>query len=163
MQDISIRRELRSGDAESIVELHHRVYSSEYGHDRRSRDDVERDMRRAFERGWPDRAGAVWLVEREGELAGSLALTPEGEGVGAVHWFVLLPELRGQGLGRSLFDELLAEARAADLEWLVLTTFSLLRSAAKLYREAGFRVVSEHDTDDWGPLLTMQRYELRLR
>jgi hypothetical protein len=29
--DISIRRELREGDADAIAELHRRVYGSEYG------------------------------------------------------------------------------------------------------------------------------------
>jgi GNAT superfamily N-acetyltransferase len=163
MQDFVVRRELRPGDAEAIVDLHHRVYASEYGHDRRSRDDVEADMQRAFERGWPDLTGAVWLVDRGGELCGSLALTPEEEGVGAVHWFVLLPVLRGHGLGRSLFAELLAEARGQGLERIELHTFSLLRAAAAIYREAGFRVVSEYVSDQWGPPLTYQHYELRLR
>jgi GNAT superfamily N-acetyltransferase len=162
-QDAIIRRELRPGDAEGIIDLHHRVYSSEYGHNRRSREDVERTMARALANGWPENGGAVWLIERDGELAGSLALTREDEDTGAVHWFVLLPELRGRGLGRSMLAELLAEARANRFSRLELETFSLLRTAASLYREVGFRVVSQWDSDIWGPLLTFQRYELQLR
>jgi N-acetylglutamate synthase-like GNAT family acetyltransferase len=163
MQDFVIRRQLRPSDAEAIPILHDRIYAAEYGLDKRSQAYVERAVQRALARGWPERAGAVWLVEREGKLAGSLALTIEREGVGAVRWFVLSPELRGRGFGRALFAGLLAEARASDLERLELGTFSLLTAAASIYRSAGFRVVSEHQSDEWGPTLTMQQYELRLR
>ncbi len=120
MQDFVIRRQLRPSDAEAIPILHDRIYAAEYGLDKRSQAYVERAVQRALARGWPERAGAVWLVEREGELAGSLALTIEREGVGAVRWFVLSPGLRGRGLGRALFAGLLAEARASDLERLEL-------------------------------------------
>jgi N-acetylglutamate synthase-like GNAT family acetyltransferase len=162
MQEFVIRRDLRPGDAAAIPVLHDRIYAAEYGLDKRSQAYVERAVQQALERGWPDRGGAAWLVERDRELLGSLALTPERERVGAVRWFVLSPELRGRGLGRSLFDELLAEARASGLERIELGTFSLLTTAASIYRSAGFQVVAEHQSDDWGPTLTMQRYELRL-
>jgi GNAT superfamily N-acetyltransferase len=162
MQDVVIRRELAPGDAEAIVELHRRIYSSEYGHNERSQEDVTRAMERALERGWPEHAGRVWLVQSDRGLSGALALTLEDDGVGAVHWFMLLAELRGHGLGRSLFAELIAAARTSGLERLELETFSLLTTAARIYRDAGFRLVRHWDSDRWGPLLTIQRYELRL-
>jgi ribosomal protein S18 acetylase RimI-like enzyme len=105
----------------------------------------------------------VWLVDRDAELAGSLALTVESEGVGRVRWFVLAAQLRGRGLGRTLLDELVAKARDDGFDRLVLDTFSALRAAAHLYRQAGFRVCGQRDTDQWGPQITYQRYELGLR
>jgi hypothetical protein len=44
-----------------------------------------------------------------------------------------------------------------------LETFSALRTAAHLYRDAGFRVVWEREIDIWGPPIVYQHYELRLR
>jgi hypothetical protein len=38
-----------------------------------------------------------------------------------------------------------------------------LTAAAHVYRSAGFEVVSARDRDDWGPTITYQHYELRLR
>jgi putative acetyltransferase len=76
---------------------------------------------------------------------------------------VLAPELRGQGLGRALLTELLAEAREQGMEELVLSTFSALTAAAQLYREAGFHLVSGSETDKWGPQIVFQHYELTLR
>ena len=48
---------------------------------------------------WPE-GGGVWIVERGGRHAGSLALTGEGDGVGKIRWVLLEPELRGAGIGR---------------------------------------------------------------
>jgi len=76
---------------------------------------------------------------------------------------VLAPALRGRGLGRRLVAELLSEARAAGLQKLGLETFSALTSASRIYRDAGFRLVSERETDVWGPPILYQGYERELR
>ncbi len=46
---------------------------------------------------------------------------------------------------------------------LELETFSRLTTVAQLYRDAGFRVESSHQTDQWGPAIVLQRYALELR
>jgi GNAT superfamily N-acetyltransferase len=171
--DPIIRRELRDGDAEAIAELHRRNYSAAYGMNERFVSAVAAGVRDAAARGWPRSGGAVWLIERAGAVAGSLALTvePERAGdtgagparVGRVRWFVLDRSLRGRGLGRALMAELLDEARAAGLAELELETFAALSAAAHIYRAAGFRVVSEREREDWGRPITYQRYELHLR
>lgn len=76
---------------------------------------------------------------------------------------MLAPALRGRGLGRRLVAELLSEARAAGLQKLGLETFSALTSASRIYRDAGFRLVSERETDVWGPPILYQGYERELR
>lgn len=159
-----IRRTLRDGDgdAQAIAELHRRVYASEYGLNERFVQDVHNGVQAAVVNGWPQRAGAVWLVERDGPLLGALALTDEGAGLGKVRWFVLDPSLRGRGLGKELITQLVGEARAGGLCRLALETFSALTTAARIYRAAGFSVVSERPLHDWGPTVTFQRYELKL-
>jgi GNAT superfamily N-acetyltransferase len=161
--EIGVRRELRRGDAEAIRALHERVYGAEYGLDERFWSAVASGLQVAIGRGWPQRGGAAWLLHRDGGLCGSLGLTDEGSGVGRVRWFVLAPEIRGRGLGRSLLGELLAAARAAGMHRLELETFSALTVAARLYREAGFRLVWERETDMWGPRIAYQCYRLSLR
>ena len=162
-ESLLIRRRLRDGDAAAIVDLHRRVYSVEYGMNDAFVAGVRRTVEEATFLGWPERRGAVWLVEREGEVQGSLALTHEGDGVGRVRLFVLDPALRGRGLGATLLGELLLRARADGLRKLKLETFSGLTVAARLYRAAGFAVVWERERLDWGPPITYQRYELELR
>lgn len=161
-QQVAIRRRLRPGDVEGIADLHDRVYRDEYGLDGRFRASVARGLEDAVAAGWPERSGAVWLIDGEGRLSGSLGLTAADEGVGQVRWFVLAPELRGQGLGRALVAELVDEARAAGMRRLVLETFSALTAAAHIYRGVGFRAVWGQRTDKWGPEITYQGYELEL-
>lgn len=157
-----VRRTLRAGDIAAISDLHRRVYGPEFDMDERFVADVARSVHDAVAAGWPDRRGAVWLLERDGEVAGSLGLTDEGGGVGRVRWFVFESGLRGHGLGRSLIGELVAEARAASFRMLELETFSALTAAAHLYRDAGFELRSAVTTDRWGPEIVYQRYELDL-
>ncbi|MFI5038663.1 MAG: GNAT family N-acetyltransferase [Solirubrobacterales bacterium] len=160
--DITIRRHLRDGDAGAIADLHRRVYGSEYGLNERFVEGVRRGLDVAVASGWPQRGGAVWLVDGEEGLRGALGLTDEGEGAGRVRWLVLDQSLRGRGLGRSLVAELLHEARATGMHTLTLETYSDLTAAARIYRDAGFQVQWERVHDDWGPPVTFQGYALDL-
>jgi ribosomal protein S18 acetylase RimI-like enzyme len=160
--DTEIRRALRDGDTRAITDLHRRVYAGEYGLNEQFAESVQQGLDAAVATGWPQRSGAVWLPERGATLLGALALTDEGDGLGRVRWFVLDPELRGRGLGRLLVEQLLDEARAAGLRRLELATFSRLAAAARIYRDAGFRVTWEREQGDWGPPVTFQGYALEL-
>jgi ribosomal protein S18 acetylase RimI-like enzyme len=162
--DVEIRRELRDGDRDAMVALHQRIYPSVYGVDQSFVDDVAAALDGVIARGWPDGAGeGVWIVERNGELAGCLALSNEGEGEGRVRFFLLAPGLRGQRLGRRLVDEMMDVARAAGYRCLTLATFEDLTVAAHLYRSHGFRVVREDRGPRWGREdFNYQHYELEL-
>jgi GNAT superfamily N-acetyltransferase len=161
-EQIVVRRELRHGDELAIGDLHERVYPAEFGMNASFCESVRRNIEAARERGWPNVREAVWLIDDERELAGSLGLTSDSDEVGRVRWFVLAPELRGRGLGRSLVAELIAEARANGYTRLELDTFSDLTSAARIYRDAGFRLLSSRERDDWGPPIVYQSYVLEL-
>ena len=157
----TIRREVRDGDAAAIVSLHETLYETEHGMGPAFVDGVRGTVAAAIECGWP-KGGGAWLVDRDGELAGCLALTDEGGGLGRLRWVLLDPELRGQGLGRRMVTEAVAEARALGMERLELDTFGALRSAAAIYRSVGFRLISEEETEKWGPPIAYQHYVLDL-
>ncbi|MBV8955547.1 MAG: GNAT family N-acetyltransferase [Solirubrobacterales bacterium] len=159
---IQIRRRLRPGDTRAIAELHRRVYGAEYGMSDDFVAAVAATLEQAVASGWPQDAGAVWIVEQDGRTCGSLALTAEDERRGQLRWFVFEAALRGRGLGRSLLSELLATARDAGMQRLELDTFSALDTAARLYRGVGFEVVSERGRSDWGPRIVYQHYTLAL-
>ena len=162
--DLTIRRELAASDFAAVVALHESLYPSEHGVDHGFVDGVQETVDDLGGRGgWPGEGEGVWMVERDGAVAGSLMLSDEGDGEGRVRLFLLAPELRGRGLGRLLLDELLELAREAGYERLTLATFADLKGAAHLYREAGFRVVKEEHGPKWGRQeFVFQHYELRL-
>jgi GNAT superfamily N-acetyltransferase len=158
----TIRRELRPGDLGAIIAHHGRLYPSERGVDASFEAHVAASVAAAADRpGWPRETEAVWIVELDGEHAGSLALTDEGGGLAMLRWFVLDPQLRGRGLGRRLIAELLELAERIGYERIALETFSELRAAGHLYRSFGFEVVSAETGPRWGRAeITYQRYEL---
>jgi N-acetylglutamate synthase-like GNAT family acetyltransferase len=159
---VEIRRELRPGDLGAIVAHHGRLYAREFGVNSDFEALVAKSIAEAASRGFPTERERIWIVERHGVHAGSLGLTDEGD-TGVVRWVLLDHDLRGQGLGRRLLNELLAKAREIGYERLRLETFSELRAAARLYREAGFQVIREDTRPRWGrDSITYQYYELEL-
>jgi ribosomal protein S18 acetylase RimI-like enzyme len=164
-----VRHHLDPDDACQIADVHRTVFGAEYGFCDEFVHEVERDVRFARTRGWPE-AGGVWMVEADGRVRGSLALTFEGQAAdglfeGQVRWFALELELRGSGLGRTLFEELLVTAEDQGIERLELYTFSELTTAAHLYRSYGFQLRSETDRAGWrrdGSAVRYQRYVAHL-
>jgi GNAT superfamily N-acetyltransferase len=164
LDDLVVRRDLRPGDVDAIVDLHDRVYQAEYGASETWIQTIRSAIERAVHRGWPrERAlGSVWLVQRHGRLVGSLALVLQCPRVGNLDWFVLDPDVRGRGLGRWLIADLIAEAGASRMERLKVETFSKLTAAARIYRAAGFSVVWQQETDWQGERVIHQLYQLKL-
>lgn len=160
--DVEIRRELRPGDLDAIVALHARLYPPEYGVDAEFVAHVEARVADAAQAGFPRGRDRIWLLDRRGAVAGSLALTDEGGGIGYVRWYLIDPALRGRGLGRRLVTELVEEAGELGYTRLRLETFSDLRVAAAIYRDAGFRLVAAETGPRWGREITYQHYELVL-
>ena len=162
-RSIMVRDVLQPGDMDAIVAHHRRIYGEEYGVDSRFADFVAAAVARAVERGFPGEREAIRIVELDGEHAGSIGLSDEGDGEAAIRWVVLSPEVRGNGLGRRLLGEMIAFAEEHGYRRVWLETFSELRAAAHLYRERGFVVTSEDTAPRWGrDEITMQRYELEL-
>ncbi len=157
----TIRRELRPGDLGAIIAHHGLVYSAGYGVDSTFEAHVAASVAAAGKRGFPREREGIRIAELDGRHAGSVALTDEGDGLGALRWVVLDPTLRGQGLGRRMIVELLETAESLGYETIGLETFSELRAAAHIYRSCGFELLWEESGPRWGrEEITYQRYEL---
>jgi GNAT superfamily N-acetyltransferase len=162
-ESIEIRRNLRPGDLGAIVAMHGRLYSIEYGVDSRFEARVASGIAKVGSNGFPGPREGLWIVERDGEIGGSIAYTDEGAGVAMVRWVLLEPALRGRGLARRLLGELLTEVEVHGYSRVALETFSDLAVAAHLYRSHGFEVVWAETGPRWGrDEITYQRYELEL-
>ncbi len=160
---IEIRRELRPGDPEAIVAQHRRLYPREQGVDADFVAMVDAAVAAAVDAGWPRPNEGLWVVECDGDFAGSVALTDDGNGVAVVRWVLLEPELRGRGLGRRLVEEVLEKAEASGYARVRLETFSDLRAAGGLYRALGFELTEADSRPRWGrEQITYQHYVLEL-
>ncbi len=59
-----------------------------------------------------------------------------------------------------MIAEAVEEARGLEMTRLELHTFAGLRTAGAIYRSLGFRLVSEEETEMWGPRITYQHYAI---
>ena len=163
MNEPTVRDELHPGDLGEIVAHHGRLYAEEYGVDARFEGKVGATAAEAAIRGFPTEREAIRIVELHGRHVGSIALTDEGDDEAAIRWVVLDPEVRGNGLGRRLLEDVLSFAADAGYRKVWLETFSELQAAAHLYRDHGFVVTWEETAPRWGrESITYQRYELEL-
>jgi putative acetyltransferase len=78
------------------------------------------------------------VVDDAGSVVGCGGLYPQEERVAELRKMYFRPDIRGQGLGRQLLDDLIAEARRLDFARIELETASHLSAAIALYQRAGF-------------------------
>jgi GNAT superfamily N-acetyltransferase len=181
---IELRTELRPGDLGRVAYLHGTLYAREYGWDATFEAYVAAGLAEFVLDHDPARE-RIWLAERDGDIVGSIAIvrargaesggaavegaapvagksSPTPEEVAQLRWFLVCPEVRGRRVGRRLIGEALAFCRAAGYRRVILWTVAGLEAAAHLYRAAGFRRVEAMTHEQWGRVVTEERYELEL-
>ena len=85
------------------------------------------------------------LLATEGEQAAGIGcLKSLRTGVGELKRMYVRPEFRGRGLGRALFESLLAEASIAGYRSIQLDSAGFMHAAHGLYRSAGFRDIDPY-------------------
>ncbi|MGN6695424.1 MAG: GNAT family N-acetyltransferase [Aquihabitans sp.] len=95
-----------------------------------------------------DDTGVTFVAETNGRVVGDCGLHANGAGHGEL-FMALLPDHRGQGLGRRLLAESLAWARARpEIHKVVLQVWPSNAAALALYRGAGF-VVEGYRHQHW--------------
>ena len=156
---LRVRTDLAPADVDAVLRLHVEEYCVGMGFNDGFAEHVEVPLRAwAAARTPRDR---IWLVERDGELVGCVAVVPADDRTAQLRWFVVRPSERGQGVGRWLLAEAVEFARGAGYTSMMLWTVNTLTAAGKLYTDAGFRLV-EDVPGGWKPGMTEQRYELPL-
>ena len=93
-----------------------------------------------------NRAGTFRIVTDDaGNIVGCGGLLPVAAGEVELRKMYLLPQVRGQGIGRRLLEELITAARAQGHARMVLDTASALQEAIGLYRSRGFQPYENPD------------------
>ncbi len=85
--------------------------------------------------------GEFWVVEQNSTIVGTAAYQPIARGQNAVEIrkMYLLPNVRGQGLGKYLLVQLEKAIAIKDYQEIWLETVSILKEAVKLYELNGYQ------------------------
>ena len=156
---ISIRHDLRPGDVGYITYLHGILYADQ-GWDHTFDAYVAIPLAE-FARSHSSRE-RIWIVEDGERIVGSVAIVKFSERAAQLRWLLLVPEVRGRGIGRKLVEEALDFCRDAGYSSVFLWTVNTLPIAAKLYQSVGFRQTEELTHELWGSMVTEVKYELLL-
>lgn len=86
------------------------------------------------------REGGVFrvVVDETGDVVGCGGLYPTTAAAVELRKMYFLPRVRGQGMGRRLLNDLIAEARKRQFSRIELETASSMTAAILLYKRAGF-------------------------
>ena len=95
----------------------------------------------------------VWVAERAGGLIGLIALEPDGY----LDLFFVSPPARGDGTAASLYDTMIANARARGLDRLITHASDYLKP---FLLKRGWQIISEQSVDRNG--VSLRRWEMSL-
>lgn len=130
-------RPWQPGDRQSVKTLVESVLT-EYGMGFEP-DHTDRDAIHVEDAYWKT-GGEFWVAEASHRIIGTGAYHPSHRGPKAVELrkMFILPDYRGQGLGRFMLDQLEQSAAAKGFTEMWLETATVLKEAIRLYERCGY-------------------------
>ncbi|MHA1564535.1 MAG: bifunctional helix-turn-helix transcriptional regulator/GNAT family N-acetyltransferase [Alphaproteobacteria bacterium] len=103
---------------------------------------------------------AIWYVEKDGQVVGSISIDGEdlGEGKAHLRWFFVEERMQGAGVGRALIQKATAFCDEQRFRETQLWTFKGLDAARSLYESHGFTLADEYYGDQWGKRILEQHF-----
>lgn len=158
--EVTMRTELRPGDAGHITAMHGRIYSEEYGYSSSFEAYVAQSFFDFLLNYNPGRE-RLWCAEHFGQTVGCIGVVNRGERA-QLRWFLLEAPYRGLGLGRRLLDGALSFAREKGYKSVYLDTTDDLEDSVRMYSRAGFTPVASKPNDSWRAGVNELEMELSL-
>jgi GNAT superfamily N-acetyltransferase len=160
MDEIIIRHIIKPGDIGSIIKLHGEYYYKNYELNASFEPYVAIPLAECIQRNLNNER--IWVVEKDKEVKGSIAITKYNTTTAQLRWYLLDEAVQGKGIGGKLIKEAIAFSKEKKYKNILLWTFSELTKAILLYKENGFTLVEETGHFKWGKAIKEQCYELKL-
>lgn len=160
MDDITIRP-FRPEDAPWLVERHHTLYTHDEGFDDSFGPLVERILDEFISAHDPNRE-CGWIAERAGQRLGSIFCVRQSGETAKLRLFLLVPEARGQGLGKRLLTTCMDFARSAGYRDMQLWTHESHAAACALYKSFGWQLTDSKPVHSFGVDLVEQSWRIQL-
>lgn len=154
---VPVIRPQRVGELSWALARQAMLYEQEYGWDSGFELNLLKIGREFLERYNPD-DDCLWIAEVDGRVAGSAAVVRDGPETARLRIVYVEPDARGLGLGHKLVAACLDFARSRGYRDMVLSTYSVLSAARRVYQAAGFSLYAEEDEQVYGQSLTAQHW-----
>lgn len=158
-QFIDIQEGYRSGLIGKIPQIHAEFYFEHANFGEFFEKKIAMDVSEFINRiGEP--CNQIWSAIHNNHIVGSIAIDGQDLACGHAHlrWFILDPKCRGMRIGRLLLDKALSFCQTQSFKAIELWTFKGLNTAARLYQQAGFKLVQEQEGSQWGTSVIEQHY-----
>ena len=103
--------------------------------------------------------GCIILAKHNNRIVGCVALRKWDETISEMKRLYVIPEARGNGIGRKLAEEVILRAKEMGYKRMRLDTLASMEAANRLYSSLGFRPITPYR---YNPLAGAQFYELSL-
>jgi GNAT superfamily N-acetyltransferase len=152
--------EYRPGAIGRVTEMHAAYYHRTWGFGLFFEAKVATELAEFLGRFDGGRDG-FWTILRANRVEGAIAIDGLKAAAEGAHlrWFIVSPEIKGDGWGRRLMTEAVAFCDRRAYRRIFLWTFAGLDAARHLYEAFGFRLVSEAEGERWGARVVEQRFE----
>ncbi len=156
-----VLRDHRPGDMGWILHRHALIYQASEGWGAGFEVKVAEVLLEVMQ-GFDRERDRSFIAEVNGRIVGSIFVVHEEDRVARLRLLYVESEMRGRGLGARLVDEVIAFAREAGYERIVLWTTSNLEAARRIYARTGFVRTEEVESDHWGSHVVDETWELDL-
>jgi GNAT superfamily N-acetyltransferase len=161
MSKIKITSGYIPGSIGRVVELHGTYYHTHWEFGPFFESKVAAEMAEFIGR-YDINQDGFWTASLEGHIEGSIIIDgihAKDEGA-HLRWFIVSDRLRGKGAGNLLIQKAIDFCRNKQYERVYLWTFEGLHAARHLYEKYGFQLVEQQSGQQWGKVVTEQRFEL---
>jgi DNA-binding MarR family transcriptional regulator/GNAT superfamily N-acetyltransferase len=150
------------GDMGWIVHRQAILYAEEYGWDE-TYEALAAEIVAQFIKNYDPKRERAWVAERDGRRVGAVFVAKDSDEIAKLRLLHVEAEARGLGIGKRLVKECVQFARQAGYRKMTLWTQSILHAARHIYKETGFKVVSQKKHHSFGKDLTAETWGLDLK
>ncbi|MHA2390630.1 MAG: bifunctional helix-turn-helix transcriptional regulator/GNAT family N-acetyltransferase [Promethearchaeota archaeon] len=154
-------RSHKTGDIGYIIYRHGVIYAIENQLDETFEAYVAKYMAEFLEN-YDSNKERLWVVEKDSEIIGSIAIVSVDNKTAQLRWFLVEPYARNKGIGTKLMHEAISFCKNKGYQKVVLGTISELEAARRMYLKNGFKLVDSESHRIWGRNLTEEQWELKL-
>jgi len=146
-----------------IAELHALYYSENWGFGKYFEAKVATEFS-DFISNYNEAKDRIFSLSIDGKIEGSISIdgTSENGNIAHLRWFILSDELRGKGAGNYLMKQAMTFCKQNKFKSVYLWTFQGLDSARHLYEKYGFSLTEERTGEQWGSIVTEQRFDTEI-